>query len=264
MGLNLTWNHGYLLVITRDATAARNMALVVCETIQNLRRLPDPLPSWKNPWKSWNIVDVLRVSVWSRICTPIAFRSCTGIAISEDFDFGILNCMENISQSRWYLLQLPAVYSKSRSKEDSSINKHISWYHQSVTNSPVTPLAPKIIVYQLPRRSQRASGRRVALGLQEWFLSGDIAPDDHLEKWWIKLLGWLGVYFQTNCLDGLGAKATKVRREITWHTWQRHSPVVGRGAVSKSTSRKIPKKTYKIHLLLQGLCFPTSVSFWGT
>ena len=103
--------------------------------------------------------------------------------------------MENISQSRWYLLQLPAVYSKSRSKEDSSINKHISWYHQSVTNSPVTPL-PKIIVYQLPRRSQRASGRRVALGLQEWFLSGDIAPDFHwknMEKWW-----W------SNCLDDLG------------------------------------------------------------
>lgn len=137
----------------------------------------------------------LRVSVWSRICTPIAFRSCTGIAISEDFDFGILNCMENISQSRWYLLQLPAVYSKSRSKEDSSINKHISWYHQSVTNSPVTPLAPKIIVYQLPRRSQRASGRRVALGLQEWFLSGD-TPRWPLEKYgkmmMIKLLGWLG------------------------------------------------------------------------
>lgn len=179
----------------------------------------------ENPWKSSNIVDVLRVPVWSRICTPIAFRSCTGIAISEDFDFGILNCMENISQSRWYLLQLPAVYSKSRSKEDSSINKHISWYHQSVTNSPVTPLAPKIIVYHPV--ALIASGRRVALGLQEWFLSGDIAPDDHwnpLENYGKmmmikncptfignipqKSIGWLGVYFQPNPFV---AKAAKIR-----------------------------------------------------
>ena len=74
----------------------------------------------------------------------------------------------------------------------------------------------------------------------------------------IKLLGWLGVYFQPNPFV---AKAAKVRPGDYMTYLATPQPRCG-GAVSKSTSRKIPKKHTKSICCFKAFAFRLLYLFW--